>query len=690
VFSNRFELDGITFEKPTVHFFSFNNPFGACKECGGYGSIIGVDEDRVIPNKGLSVYDNAVACWRGEKMSKWKNRFILKAAPYEFPVHKPYMSLTKEQRTLLWKGNDKAKGIDSFFKYVERKSYKIQYRVMLSRYRGKTICPECEGTKLRKDVGNVKIGGSTILDLLVMPLDELSRFFSDLKLDGFDMEVSGKLLKEIIGRLAVLCDVGLGYLTLSRSSNSLSGGEAQRINLATSLGSTLVGSLYILDEPSIGLHPKDTEKLVGVLKKLKEIGNTVIVVEHDEDIMRASDQIIDMGPLAGLNGGHVVFQGGHNEIEKEKKSLTAQYLQGKLKIGNEGKWRKWNSSITISGARENNLKGINITFPLHTLTVVTGVSGSGKSTLVSDILHPVMSNHLNGFGSSKALYEKMEGDIDQISHVEFVNQNPIGKSSRSNPVTYIKAWDDIRALFANLPQSKQMGYKSRFFSFNVDGGRCEECNGEGTINIEMQFMADVKLVCEDCNGTRFKTEILELEYRGKNVADILELTVDEGIGFFENEDGSYEKSIIRKLSYLQDVGMGYVKLGQPSSTLSGGEAQRVKLASFLAPEKKVGKVSGEGYGSKNHSLFIFDEPTTGLHFHDINKLLSAFNALIDTGNSIIVIEHNLEVINNADWVIDLGPEGGNMGGELVFAGPPEELVKEPGSYTGQFLRAKLS
>lgn len=676
-FSNRFEADGMVFEEPTPHTFSFNNPVGACPACEGYGKVIGIDEDLVIPNKSLSVYQDAIVCWRGEKMSKWKDRLIYNAGQFDFPIHKPYFELTPEQKSLLWTGNRYFKGLNRFFKYLEEKSYKIQYRVMLSRYRGKTTCPECKGTRLKKEAGYVKVAGKSLQELVLMPVSELKIFFSALELGEQDRKIAKRILLEIQNRLDFLCDVGLGYLTLNRLSSSLSGGESQRINLATSLGSSLVGSLYILDEPSIGLHSRDTGRLIHVLKKLREMGNTVFIVEHDEEIIRAADQIIDIGPLAGQHGGELVFQGSHEEMKHHKEGLTAQYLNGIRTIEIPPVRRKWSNFIEITGARENNLKNLNIKFPLNTLTVVTGVSGSGKSSLVSGILYPALTKLLGGYGERTGYHDAVRGDFKQLSAVEFIDQNPIGKSSRSNPVTYLKAYDEIRKLYADQQAAKIMGLKPSHFSFNVDGGRCDECQGEGIIKVEMQFLADVYLVCETCGGKRFKEDILEVRYRDKNIDDILNLTVDEAIDLFSADTSTTGKKIVKRLKPLQAVGLGYIKLGQSSSTLSGGESQRVKLASFLAHEKDT------------PTLFIFDEPTTGLHFHDIKKLLDSFEALISRGHSVIIIEHNLEIIKSADWLIDLGPEGGDKGGGLVFAGTPEDLMKQQNSYTGAALREKI-
>ncbi|MCE3280665.1 MAG: excinuclease subunit [Bacteroidetes bacterium] len=680
-FSNKFELDGITFEEPSMHFFSFNNPIGACKNCEGFGSVIGIDEDLVIPNKNLSVYEDAIVAWKGEKMSEWKNILIKNAHKFDFPVHRSYYDLSAKERKLLWTGNKYFEGLNAFFSFLETQVYKIQYRVMLSRYRGKTVCPECNGTRLRKDASYVKVNDMSITDIVLMPVDEVLPFFKNIQLSDYDIEVSKRILIEITNRLQFLCDVGLGYLTLNRLSNTLSGGESQRINLATSLGSSLVGSMYILDEPSIGLHSRDTHRLIKVLTSLRNIGNTVVVVEHDEEIMRAADMLIDIGPLAGTHGGELVFQGKHEDLEKEKRSLTALYLTGKEKIQTPAVRRKWNNFIELKGARENNLKGVNVKFPLNIMTVVTGVSGSGKTSLVKRILYPAIKKIHGGIGEQTGSFEKISGSINSISAVEMIDQNPIGKSSRSNPVTYVKAYDEIRAVFADQALAKARGYKPSHFSFNVDGGRCEVCEGEGIVTVEMQFMADIHLLCEVCNGKRFKQEILEIKYNEKNVSEVLEMTVDDAIDFFSSveKQTNAEKKIIQKIRPLSDVGLGYVQLGQASSTLSGGEAQRIKLASFL----------GIGQNSISPTLFIFDEPTTGLHFHDISKLLFAFNALIKQGHSIIIIEHNVEVIKCADWVIDLGPEGGNQGGTIVFEGLPEDLVKCKNSYTGEYLKGKL-
>jgi excinuclease ABC subunit A len=676
-FSNRFEADGIEFEEPTIHTFSFNNPVGACPLCEGYGKIIGIDEELVIPNKSLSIYQDAIACWRGEKMGKWKNRLIYSADKFNFPIHKPFYELTEEQKALLWTGNSYFKGLNRFFKYLEEKSYKIQYRVMLSRYRGKTICPMCKGSRLKKEAGYIKVGGKSLQELVLITVSELKQFFSDLKLSKHDKEIAKRILTEIKSRLNFLCDVGLGYLTLNRLSSSLSGGESQRINLATSLGSTLVGSLYILDEPSIGLHPRDTQKLIKVLRMLQKTGNTVIVVEHDEEIIRASDRIIDIGPFAGHHGGKIIFQGDHKKINEHHDSLTARYLNGTEKIEVPAQRRKWSNFIEVLGARQNNLKNLRVKFPLNILTVVTGVSGSGKSSLISEILFPALTKILGGYGKKAGLHDAILGDYKMINSVEFIDQNPIGKSSRSNPVTYLKAYDEIRKLFASQQSAIMQKLKPHHFSFNVDGGRCDECKGEGIIKVEMQFLADVYLTCESCRGKRFKENILKIKYKEKNINDILNLTVNEAIELFSSEDSSTENKIVRRLKPLHNVGLGYIKLGQSSSTLSGGESQRVKLASFLAHEKD------------EPALFIFDEPTTGLHFHDIRQLLDSFNTLISRGHSIIIIEHNPEIIKSADWIIDLGPEGGDKGGHMVFAGTPEDLVKSDKSFTGQALKSKL-
>ncbi|MCB4797633.1 excinuclease ABC subunit UvrA [Neotamlana laminarinivorans] len=673
-FSNKFELDGISFLEPNVHLFSFNNPYGACPKCEGYGDIIGIDEDLVIPNTALSVYENAIFPWRGDSMSWYKDQLVNNSHKFDFPIHKPYFELTDAQKQLVWDGNKYFEGLNSFFEELESKAYKIQNRVMLSRYRGKTKCKACNGKRLREEANYVKVGGATLLDLVELPLNKLANFFSQLELNDYDTKIANRLLKEINSRLTFLSNVGLNYLTLNRKSNTLSGGESQRINLATSLGSSLVGSMYILDEPSIGLHPKDTERLIIVLKQLRDLGNTVIVVEHDEDIMKAADSIIDIGPEAGTLGGNVVAEGDYNAILNSE-SLTAKYLNENLKIEVPKTRRTSKYNVEIIGARENNLKNINVNFPLNMLTVITGVSGSGKSTLIKKILFPALQKKLTDFSDKPGQFSELKGNFSNVKHIEFVDQNPIGRSSRSNPVTYVKAYDDIRSLFAKQKLSAIRNYQPKHFSFNVDGGRCETCKGEGEVTIEMQFMADVHLQCETCKGKRFKKEVLEVTFHDKNIDDILNLTIDDAIAFFEE---TKQAKIIKKLKPLQDVGLGYVTLGQSSSTLSGGEAQRIKLASFL----------GKG-SNKNNTLFIFDEPTTGLHFHDIQKLLKSFNALIENGHSIIVVEHNLDLIKCADYIIDLGPEGGENGGNLVATGTPEEVIKSKTSETAKYLADKL-
>jgi len=673
-FNNKFELDGILFYEPNTHFFSFNNPYGACSTCEGYGDVVGIDEDLVIPNTGISIYNDAIYPFRTDAYKHYKDELITHAYKYDIPIHKPWFELTEEQKNLVWKGNKSFYGIHHFFSALEEKSYKIQNRVMLSRYRGKTICSTCDGKRLRKEANYVKVGNKTISDLVTLPLDELSVFFKQLKLNKYEEKIGKRLLTEINNRLDFLQNVGLDYLTLNRTSNSLSGGESQRINLATSLGSSLVGSMYILDEPSIGLHPKDTKRLINVLQDLRDLGNTVIVVEHDEDIMKAADYIIDIGPEAGTFGGKIVAEGNFEDILKSD-SLTAKYLTEEFKIEIPTKRRSFKNYIQVLGARENNLKNINAKFPLESLTVITGVSGSGKSTLVKKILYPAMQKKMMGYGEKVGQHTDVIGDFGQIKHIEFINQNPIGRSSRSNPVTYIKAYDDIRALLSSQKISKIRNYKPKHFSFNVDGGRCEVCKGEGVVTIEMQFMADVHLQCDDCKGKRFKKEVLEVNFEGKNIDDILNSTIDDSVAFFIEHQ---QTKIANKLKPLQDVGLGYVQLGQSSSTLSGGEAQRIKLASFL--------VKGT---TKDKALFIFDEPTTGLHFHDIKKLLASFNALLDKGHSILVIEHNIELIKCADYIIDLGLEGGKKGGQLIFEGTPEELIKNNKSYTSESLKEKL-
>ena len=673
-FSNRFELDGISFLEPNTHLFSFNNPYGACPTCEGYGNVIGIDEDLVIPNSGLSIYEDAIFPFKTPSYIHYKEDLIAVAYQFDIPIHKPWFELTEKQKELVWNGNRSFNGIHHFFKVLEEKSYKIQNRVMLSRYRGKTKCNTCQGKRLREETNYVKINNKTISDLVTLPLDELALFFKEIKLNKYEEKIGKRLLTEINNRLQFLTDVGLSYLTLNRTSNTLSGGESQRINLATSLGSSLVGSMYILDEPSIGLHPKDTERLIGVLKNLRDLGNTVVVVEHDEDIMAAADYIIDIGPEAGTYGGKVVAEGTYENILASE-SLTAKYLNGDLKIEVPTKRRTSKNKIQITGAREHNLKNIDVTFPLNCLTMITGVSGSGKSTLVKKILYPTMQKKLIGYGDKIGQHTKVEGDFDSLKTVEFIDQNPIGRSSRSNPVTYIKAYDDIRALFSNQKLAKIRNYKPKHFSFNVEGGRCETCKGEGEVTIEMQFMADVHLECDVCNGKRFKKEVLEVTFDGKSIDDILNLTIDDAVTFFSE---NLVPKIANKLKPLQDVGLGYVTLGQSSSTLSGGEAQRIKLASFL--------VKGN---TKDKALFIFDEPTTGLHFHDIKKLLASFNALIEKGNSIIVIEHNIDLIKCADYIIDLGLEGGKNGGNLIYQGTPEALAKNKASYTAEYLKEKL-
>lgn len=674
-FNNRFEADGVSFVEPNVHLFSFNNPFGACPTCEGYGDVIGIDIDLVIPNTGLSIYENAIFPWRGESMSWYRDQLVNSAYKFDFPIHKPWFELSEEQKQLVWGGNEHFEGLNNFFSFLESKSYKIQNRVMLSRYRGKTKCGTCNGKRLRPESAYVKIEGVSIQELVELPLDETAMFFENLKLSEHDQTIAKRLLIEINNRLGFLMKVGLSYLTLNRKSNTLSGGESQRINLATSLGSSLVGSMYILDEPSIGLHPKDTERLIDVLKSLRDLGNTVIVVEHDEDIMKAADEIIDIGPEAGTFGGEVVAHGNYTDILKSD-SLTAGYLNGNLRIEVPIKRKVWKESIQVKGARQNNLKNIDVTFPLGVFTAVTGVSGSGKSTLVKKILYPALQREIGGYGEKPGQFTALEGNFKRIKSIEFIDQNPIGRSSRSNPVTYIKAYDDIRNLFASRKLSDIRGYKPKHFSFNVDGGRCETCKGDGEVTIEMQFMADVHLECDSCKGKRFKKEVLEVNFHDKNIDDILTMTVDDAIGFFGLHQ---EKRITAKLQPLQDVGLGYVQLGQSSSTLSGGEAQRIKLASFL--------VKGT---TKEKAVFIFDEPTTGLHFHDIKKLLASFYALLDKGHTVIVVEHNLDLIKCADYIIDLGPEGGIRGGNVMTQGTPEEIAKSKESVTAPYLLEKLS
>ncbi|MEI6866195.1 excinuclease ABC subunit UvrA [Flavicella sp.] len=673
-FSNKSELDGLTFSEPNTHFFSFNNPYGACPKCEGYGSTIGVDEELVVPNTTLSIYEDAIAPWKTDSFLKHKDQLIDHAYKYDIPIHKPWFELTEEQKDLIWNGTSSFIGLNDFFEYLESKSYKIQFRVLLSRYRGRSKCKSCKGKRLRKETNYVKIAGKSISNLVDLPIDELAEFFKTLELPEHDKVIAKRLLLEINNRLSFLNNVGLNYLTLNRTSNTLSGGESQRINLATSLGSSLVGSMYILDEPSIGLHPRDTEKLIDVLKSLKNLGNTVIVVEHDEDIMKQADYIIDIGPEAGTQGGHIVAEGNFDEI-LQSSSLTAKYLNGEFCIDVPKKRRTSTKKIQIIGARENNLKNISVDIPLNTLTVITGVSGSGKSTLVKKILYPALQKQLIGYGDKMGEHTSVKGDFETLKNIEYIDQNPIGRSSRSNPVTYIKAYDDIRSLFANETLSKARNYKPKHFSFNVEGGRCEKCKGEGVVTIEMQFMADVLLECDECKGKRFKKEVLEIKFKGKNIDDVLNLTIEDAVEFFDNY---HQKKIVQKLQPLLDVGLGYVQLGQSSSTLSGGEAQRIKLASFL--------VKGM---TKDKTLFIFDEPTTGLHFHDIKKLLASLEALISKGHSIVLIEHNIELIKCADHIIDLGPTGGKNGGHLLFSGTPEALIKDEKSYTAKYLKEKF-
>jgi len=678
-FSNTFEADGMFFEEPSINLFSFNNPYGACRTCEGFGSIIGVSDEMVIPNNSLSVYEDAIVCWKGEKMSKWKDKLVMNAYKFDFPIHKPIAELSEEDYKLLWEGNTYFKGINQFFKYVESKAYKIQYRVMLSRYRGKTICPECKGTKLRKESFYVKINNESIDKLLLMPVDELLVFFKKLKLPKAEKQIVDRVLDEIINRLQYLCDVGLGYLDLNRTSNTLSGGESQRIKLAQSLGSSLMGSMYILDEPSIGLHPRDTHRLIKILKELRDLGNTVIVVEHDEEIIAAADEIIDIGPKAGFYGGEIMFQGNYKEILQCEKSLTGQYLSGVKEVKTTNEKREAKYFIQIKGARQHNLKNIDVAIPLHCISVITGVSGSGKTSLIKDVLYASLKKRFGGYNQKIGKHKSIEGDIHLLEAVELIDQNPIGKSSRSNPVTYIKAFDDIRTLFSQQKLAKIRKYKPGFFSYNVAGGRCEECQGGGQIKVEMQFMADVFLKCEACNGKRYTEEALEIKYREKNISDILDMSINDSLEFFKSDKNptSAVKKAIEKISVLEKIGLGYLKVGQPSNTLSGGESQRIKLASILTKGK-----------TEKKSLFIFDEPTTGLHFHDINKLFIALSALLEYGHSVIIIEHNMEIIKLADYIIDLGPEGGKNGGKIVFAGNPNEMIKQKG-YTADFLKNKI-
>lgn len=679
-YSRRFEADGIKFSEPNEYLFSYNNPLGACPRCEGYGKVTGIDEDLVIPDKGKSIYDDAIVCWRGDTMSQWRDQLIRMADKSGIPIHRPFYELTQPQKLLLWTGNEYFEGLNRFFEFLEKERYKIQYRVMLSRYTGKSVCPDCSGHRLRPEALYVRIAGRNIAELSQLSIDDLLQFFEEVKLDPYDAHIAGRLVVEITTRLRYLVDVGLGYLTLNRTSSTLSGGESQRINLATSLGSSLVGSLYILDEPSIGLHPRDTDRLSGVLRQLVDLGNTVIVVEHEEQIIRAADTLIDMGPYAGIHGGEVVYNGPIDSINQASdRSLTAAYLLGRMKIETPLKPRKWNSYIEIQGARENNLKNITVKFPLGVMTCVTGVSGSGKSSLVSDLLYPALRREILDTGNRPGDYDRLTGDVSRIKGVEFVDQNPIGRSMRSNPVTYIKAYDEIRKVFSEQQAAKVARMDPSSFSFNIAGGRCEECKGEGVIRVEMQFMADVELTCEQCKGKRFKDSVLDIRYRDCSIYDVLEMSVDQAIDFFGQEPkNKLCQKIVEKLTVLQAVGLGYVKLGQSSSTLSGGESQRVKLAYFLLRENSGG-----------HTLFIFDEPTTGLHFDDIKKLLVAFNALVDKGHTIVVVEHNMDVIKSADWLIDLGPEAGDKGGSLVFEGVPRDIAKCKESYTGQFLKASL-
>lgn len=677
IFTNRYEADGLSFETPIEHLFSFNNPVGACRTCEGFGQTLGIDPDLVIPNKNLSIYEEAIVCWKGEKMQEWKEKLIMAADKFDFPIHKPYYKLTDEQKDLLWTGNEYFWGLNEFFSYLEENKYKIQYRVMLSRYRGKTICPDCKGKRLRKEAYYVKIDGKNIGDLVDMPIVKLRDYFRNINLDKHSKELSKRILNEINNRLSYLCDVGLEYLTLNRTASSLSGGESQRINLASSLGSSLVGSMYILDEPSIGLHPRDTNRLVKVLKQLRDENNTVIVVEHEEEIIRAADYIVDIGPGAGMYGGEIMFSGNLNSLLELEGNLTADYLSGRKKLNRNKILNKWNSYVRIEGARQHNLKNIDVNFPLGIITAITGVSGSGKTTLIKNVLYPAIKKRLGVYGERSGEYNRLTGDVNMVNDIVYVDQNPIGKSSRSNPATYIKAWDEIRKLFASQKLAATYGFKPSHFSFNIDGGRCEECLGEGEIKVEMQFMADVYLKCETCNGRRFKDDVLDVKYHGKNVYDFLEMTVEEAIQFLSDKSGKTEQNILKLLKHYQDVGLSYLKLGQSSSTLSGGESQRVKLASFLSSEKA------------EPTIFVFDEPTTGLHFDDIKNLLKAFEKLQQKNHTLIIIEHNSEIIKNADWIIDLGPEGGDKGGYIVFEGTIDDLVNCKNSYTGKYLKNKI-
>ncbi|MDX5346294.1 MAG: excinuclease ABC subunit UvrA, partial [Hymenobacteraceae bacterium] len=675
MFSDRFELDGMTFEEPSVNFFSFNNPYGACQTCEGFGHVLGIDPDLVIPDKSLTVYEGAVAPWRTDKMNEWLQPLLKNGIRFDFPIHRPYEELTDAEKELLWTGNKYFDGLNDFFKHVQQQSHKIQYRVLLSRYRGRTTCPDCRGSRLRKDASFVKVDGKSITDLVLLPVTDALQYFENLNLTPHEQKIADRLAVEITNRLSYLVRVGLGYLTLNRLSNTLSGGESQRINLATSLGSALVGSMYILDEPSIGLHPRDSEQLIGVLRSLQKLGNTVIVVEHEEAMMREADQLIDIGPEAGSGGGQLMFQGTLEQMLQTGDTYTAKYLKGKMEVPVPAKRRKWRNAIEIVGARENNLKNITAKIPLEVMTVVTGVSGSGKSTLIKKILYPAIQKMKGGMAEATGKFDKLQGAYQKIEHVEFVDQNPIGKSSRSNPVTYVKAYDTIRTLFADQPLAKQRGFKPSHFSFNVEGGRCDVCQGEGQVKIEMQFMADIYLTCESCHGRRFKQDVLDVKYHDKDISDVLEMTVEDSITFFADVP-----KLVERLKPLQDVGLGYIRLGQSSNTLSGGEAQRVKLAAFLTK------------GATTHSeniLFIFDEPSTGLHFHDISKLLTALNALVEKGNTVVIIEHNLDIIKSADWIIDLGPEGGVNGGHLLFEGTPEDMVKLENNYTAQYLKEKI-